>query len=36
MHFWGSQILRVAKRFKVLLFPGMLFEEMGFAYLGPG
>ena len=21
MHFWGSQILRVAKRFKVLLFP---------------
>ncbi len=35
IHFWGSQILRVAKRFKVLLFPGMLFEEMGFAYLGP-
>ncbi len=35
MHFWGSQLLRVAKRFKVLLFPGMLFEEMGFSYLGP-
>jgi 1-deoxy-D-xylulose-5-phosphate synthase len=35
MHFWGSSVLRVAKRFKVLLFPGMLFEEMGFAYLGP-
>jgi 1-deoxy-D-xylulose-5-phosphate synthase len=35
IHFWGSQILKVAKRFKVLLFPGMLFEEMGFAYLGP-
>lgn len=35
LHFWGTQILRVAKRFKVLLFPGMLFEELGFAYLGP-
>ena len=35
VHFWGSQMLRVAKRFKVLLFPGMLFEEMGFSYLGP-
>ncbi|MBN1824441.1 MAG: 1-deoxy-D-xylulose-5-phosphate synthase [Endomicrobiales bacterium] len=35
IHFWGSTILRIAKRFKVLLFPGMLFEEMGFAYLGP-
>ncbi|MDE2237175.1 MAG: 1-deoxy-D-xylulose-5-phosphate synthase, partial [Elusimicrobia bacterium] len=33
--FWGASILRVAKRAKVLLFPGMLFEEMGFAYLGP-
>jgi len=31
----GSIILRVAKRFKLLLFPGMLFEEMGFAYIGP-
>lgn len=35
IHFWGLQIMRVAKRFRVLLFPGMLFEEMGFAYLGP-
>jgi 1-deoxy-D-xylulose-5-phosphate synthase len=35
IHFLGSHIVRVAKRFKVLLFPGMLFEEMGFAYLGP-
>jgi len=31
----GSLLLRVAKRFKLLLFPGMLFEEMGFAYIGP-
>ncbi len=33
--FWGGIILRVAKRAKVLLFPGMLFEEMGFTYFGP-
>ncbi|MFA6029064.1 MAG: 1-deoxy-D-xylulose-5-phosphate synthase [Elusimicrobiota bacterium] len=33
--FWGSVVLRVAKRARVLLFPGMLFEEMGFAYFGP-
>ena len=33
--FWGALILRVAKRAKVLLFPGMLFEEMGFSYFGP-
>lgn len=33
--FWGAAVLRVAKRAKVLLFPGMLFEEMGFAYFGP-
>ncbi len=32
---WGAGLLRVAKRAKVLLFPGMLFEEMGFAYFGP-
>ncbi|MEN3013956.1 MAG: 1-deoxy-D-xylulose-5-phosphate synthase [Endomicrobiia bacterium] len=31
----GQILLRVAKRFKLLLFPGMLFEEMGFAYVGP-
>ncbi|HUT86330.1 MAG TPA: 1-deoxy-D-xylulose-5-phosphate synthase [Elusimicrobiales bacterium] len=33
--FWGAGIIRVVKRAKVLLFPGMLFEEMGFTYLGP-
>jgi len=33
--FWGASILRVAKRARVLLFPGMLFEEMGFSYFGP-
>ena len=33
--FWGGSILRLAKRAKVLLFPGMLFEEMGFTYFGP-
>lgn len=33
--FWGESLLRVAKRAKVLLFPGMLFEEMGFTYFGP-
>jgi 1-deoxy-D-xylulose-5-phosphate synthase len=33
--FWGGSILRLAKRAKVLLFPGMLFEEMGFSYFGP-
>ncbi len=33
--FWGASILRFAKRAKVLLFPGMLFEEMGFTYFGP-
>jgi 1-deoxy-D-xylulose-5-phosphate synthase len=33
--FWGGSVLRLAKRAKVLLFPGMLFEEMGFSYFGP-
>ncbi|MFH1619968.1 MAG: 1-deoxy-D-xylulose-5-phosphate synthase [bacterium] len=33
--FWGKSILRVAKRTRVLFFPGMLFEEMGFSYFGP-
>jgi len=28
-------LLRVAKRMRVLLFPGMLFEELGFSYFGP-
>ncbi len=35
LNFWGSHLLRIAKRIKVLLFPGLLFEEMGFSYLGP-
>ena len=35
LHFVGLIILRIAKRFKVLFFPGMLFEELGFSYLGP-
>ncbi len=33
--FWARTLLMIARRFKVLLFPGMLFEEMGFSYLGP-
>ena len=33
--FWGKKILRVAKRTRVLFFPGMIFEEMGFTYFGP-
>jgi len=33
--FWGKKVLRVAKRARVLLFPGMIFEEMGFTYFGP-
>ncbi|MCS7228266.1 MAG: 1-deoxy-D-xylulose-5-phosphate synthase, partial [Endomicrobia bacterium] len=35
LHYIGQILLRIAKRFKLLLFPGMLFEEMGFAYIGP-
>lgn len=35
IHFLGMALMRVAKRFRVLLFPGMLFEEMGFSYFGP-
>ena len=34
-HFWGKNLLKVAKRAKVLFFPGMIFEEMGFSYFGP-
>ncbi|MFA6435302.1 MAG: 1-deoxy-D-xylulose-5-phosphate synthase [Elusimicrobiales bacterium] len=33
--FWGKKILKVAKRTRVLFFPGMIFEEMGFTYFGP-
>lgn len=35
IQFYGSGLLRVAKRVRVLLFPGMLFEELGFSYFGP-
>ncbi len=35
LHFWGAGLVRLGKRLKVLLFPGILFEEMGFAYFGP-
>ncbi len=35
LHYVGLYLLRIAKRFKLLFFPGMLFEEMGFAYIGP-
>ncbi len=35
LHFWGTGLVRLGKRLKVLLFPGILFEEMGFAYFGP-
>ena len=31
----ASPFIKVARRVKVMLFPGMLFEEMGFAYIGP-
>jgi len=33
--FWGAHVLRVAKRARVMFFPGMLFEEMGVTYFGP-
>ncbi len=33
--FWGKRMLRIAKRARVLFFPGMIFEEMGFSYFGP-
>ena len=35
VHFWGAGLVRLGKRLKVLLFPGILFEEMGFSYFGP-
>lgn len=33
--FWGKSILKLAKRARVIFFPGMIFEEMGFRYFGP-
>jgi 1-deoxy-D-xylulose-5-phosphate synthase len=35
MSFWGAYLLRLGRRIKVFLFPGVLFEEMGFGYFGP-
>ncbi|MDR2676891.1 MAG: 1-deoxy-D-xylulose-5-phosphate synthase [Endomicrobium sp.] len=32
---FGSPFGKFIKRVKVMLFPGMLFEEMGFTYIGP-
>ncbi len=32
---WGRRIRRIIKRARVLFFPGMVFEEMGFSYFGP-
>jgi 1-deoxy-D-xylulose-5-phosphate synthase len=34
-HGFGSSFGKLIKRVKVMLFPGMLFEEMGFTYIGP-
>lgn len=31
----GRVVRRIIKRLRVLLFPGMIFEEMGFSYFGP-
>ncbi|MGQ0645359.1 MAG: 1-deoxy-D-xylulose-5-phosphate synthase [Elusimicrobiota bacterium] len=33
--FWLAYLLLLARRVKVFLFPGVLFEEMGFGYFGP-
>ncbi|MDD4003956.1 MAG: 1-deoxy-D-xylulose-5-phosphate synthase [Elusimicrobiaceae bacterium] len=32
---FGDGLVKVARRARVMLFPGMLFEEMGFTYYGP-
>ncbi|MDR3049026.1 MAG: 1-deoxy-D-xylulose-5-phosphate synthase [Elusimicrobiota bacterium] len=34
-HGFGAPFNKLIKRVKVMLFPGMLFEEMGFTYIGP-
>lgn len=33
--FWGKNFIKLARRAKVMFFPGMIFEEMGFSYFGP-
>jgi len=35
MKFLGVELLKLARRIKVILFPDMLFEEMGFSCFGP-
>jgi 1-deoxy-D-xylulose-5-phosphate synthase len=35
LHGFGAPFRKFIKRVKVMLFPGMLFEEMGFTYIGP-
>ncbi|MDR2860247.1 MAG: 1-deoxy-D-xylulose-5-phosphate synthase [Elusimicrobiota bacterium] len=34
-HSFGSHFGKLFRRVKVMLFPGMLFEELGFTYVGP-
>ncbi|MDR3244546.1 MAG: 1-deoxy-D-xylulose-5-phosphate synthase [Elusimicrobiota bacterium] len=34
-HGLGSPVGKLFRRVKVMLFPGMLFEELGFTYIGP-
>ncbi|OGS22668.1 MAG: 1-deoxy-D-xylulose-5-phosphate synthase [Elusimicrobia bacterium RIFOXYA2_FULL_39_19] len=35
IEYFGTYFLRIARRFKFLFVPSMLFEELGFTYLGP-
>ena len=35
IHAFGSTLVHFSKRLRVLLFPGLLFEELGFTYFGP-
>lgn len=33
--YWGKNIIKFARRARVMFFPGVIFEEMGFSYFGP-
>ncbi len=33
--YWGKNLIKFARRAKVMFFPGVIFEEMGFSYFGP-
>lgn len=33
--YWGKSFIKFARRARVMFFPGMIFEEMGFSYFGP-